>query len=732
MSRSRVFPPTRAMRVFILVLAIGSAGAVAEEWRLIKPTNSGVPGESVLGARFAPDGKLWVSARWPFFQEGGIGIYDFGSDSWETYANWDSPVPSQYINDVEWAADGTVWMASGAITGPGGLVHKDGDKWTIYDSTNSPLIHNIIRTIDLDAEGHVWMIASGTQESESALYEFDGTSWRSWQVPEIPFDEPWDRLVGLLVASDGHVFVTNSVLNGIAEFDGTTWTLHGENVTRFGGLMEDAEGNIWTAGGVGGGNWFYKFNRSTGTFTTYNSTNTPLTSTTPTLISQDREGRVYLGNWFGQIARTDNFGESWSMFTVQNNRVYSLAQQENGDFWVVTPGAVRHLDENGTWLKAFNTYNTGIPDMFIDDLKRAPDGNMLFISGEAGYSKYDGTRWNNLGSHNPNEPWPVLADGADSVYVDSTGATWIGTNGALRVEGEVQQLWDWRNSNMGVISGQALGEDRNGHIWLGTGYTAVYEFDGATWAHRPIFGGSLADNEVMAIEQDSTGDMWLATVSGIHRYDGATWTHWSWINYPTIFDRGGIVSMAIAPDDTIWLGMGDGLVRFDPVTDSFDIYDENNSPLPAKTVQGIAFRDDGVMALSVHTFQSTTPFPHGLVIVDGPIEDSQSWTVHTFQNSPMRHYQLGDVEFDGAGNVWLSTISEGVAVLLIGNNGLLGDMNCDGLVSVSDIGPFVTALTDPAGYAALFLECDINNGDINTDGLVSVGDIGAFVALLTK
>ncbi|MGE3181747.1 MAG: hypothetical protein AB7N71_08960, partial [Phycisphaerae bacterium] len=61
---------------------------------------------------------------------------------------------------------------------------------------------------------------------------------------------------------------------------------------------------------------------------------------------------------------------------------------------------------------------------------------------------------------------------------------------------------------------------------------------------------------------------------------------------------------------------------------------------------------------------------------------------------------------------------------------LLGDMNCDGLISVSDIGPFVLALTDPAGYAAQLPACDINAGDLNGDNMVSVGDIGAFVALL--
>lgn len=60
-----------------------------------------------------------------------------------------------------------------------------------------------------------------------------------------------------------------------------------------------------------------------------------------------------------------------------------------------------------------------------------------------------------------------------------------------------------------------------------------------------------------------------------------------------------------------------------------------------------------------------------------------------------------------------------------------GDLNCDGVVSVGDIGGFVLALTNPAGYAAQFPNCDIGLADLNGDGVVSVGDIGPFVALLT-
>ncbi len=63
--------------------------------------------------------------------------------------------------------------------------------------------------------------------------------------------------------------------------------------------------------------------------------------------------------------------------------------------------------------------------------------------------------------------------------------------------------------------------------------------------------------------------------------------------------------------------------------------------------------------------------------------------------------------------------------------GLLGDMNCDGAVTVGDINPFVLALTDPVGYAAAFPDCNLLNGDCTDDGALTVGDINCFVELVT-
>jgi hypothetical protein len=62
---------------------------------------------------------------------------------------------------------------------------------------------------------------------------------------------------------------------------------------------------------------------------------------------------------------------------------------------------------------------------------------------------------------------------------------------------------------------------------------------------------------------------------------------------------------------------------------------------------------------------------------------------------------------------------------------ILGDLNCDCAVNVFDIDPFVLALTDPAGYAAAFPDCDRMLADVNCDGYVNAFDIDPFVQCLT-
>lgn len=94
-----------------------------------------------------------------------------------------------------------------------------------------------------------------------------------------------------------------------------------------------------------------------------------------------------------------------------------------------------------------------------------------------------------------------------------------------------------------------------------------------------------------------------------------------------------------------------------------------------------------------------------------------------------------DLSGDGHADLAVaSVVANEVTVLLnvaCGVPAMPGDLNCDGVVDNEDIDPFVLAVTDPAGYAVAFPNCNLLNGDINGDGVVDNEDIDPFVALLT-
>ncbi len=62
--------------------------------------------------------------------------------------------------------------------------------------------------------------------------------------------------------------------------------------------------------------------------------------------------------------------------------------------------------------------------------------------------------------------------------------------------------------------------------------------------------------------------------------------------------------------------------------------------------------------------------------------------------------------------------------------GVPGDLDCSGGLTIDDAGPFVLALVDPAGYAAAYPGCDIDQADMNLDTLTNGADIWLFVDAL--
>ena len=684
---------------------------------------------------FDAEGNLWVAGRWPFWGEAGLAMLPvaehphspvgagFDTGLWQVWSSVHHPIPSPYIYDIEFTSDGAMWIAS-----DGGLTRFDrhastpDEMWQTYDMSNAPLVLNGVRSIDSDAQGRLWLVNAEVNSSNGALFLFDpaGQTWEQFTVgQELPWDPPWLRLGSVFVRSNGAVVVTNAVLPGFAERNPKTdaWDFVDDGV-QFGGGMEDPAGNLWFLAGVSGpGLW--KWNGAA--FQSWLSLGG---TSTMTGLGLDLDGEVYVSTWHGPVFRMAG-GQTPQMFIDADAIPRSLTQRPDGDFWINNYGGngvlgtVRHYSPSGALLERINTDNSGLPDYFIDNIQSDRDGNLWFACGEAGLSRMLGSdghpdhpaRWRNWGNHNDgSEEYPFAGnEPMYSMYHDDDGSIWMGGNGIARWDPEASQFtgfWNWQNSNLGVDSFIRIAADGNGDIWAASDYTGVYRFDPAAndWDWHG-FGQGTA-NYVNDMIRDDDGNLWVATDVSLHFFNGTTWFAVGIHNGSPVV---GPTTLATDPTGGIWIGADNGLIHYE--AGEWIVHDMSNAPLPANHVWGLDVREDGLVGMSVAEFGPVTPFPNGVVLFDG-----ETWEVFTYEEHPLPHYQLGDVEFDADGDLWVSTTSEGVVEIVLHDEPTVGDVDGDGDVDVQDL----TAVILAWGACADPDDCPT---DLDGDGDTDVADL---------
>ncbi len=713
-----------------LVKSVKAQSTDDYDMKLVRPSNTGIPGEEVRKLAWTPDGDLWVAARWPFWGEAGIGEYNLETGIWSGWNNWQNPIPGEFINDIKFDQEGNAWIATGS-----GLAKFDGTNWEIFNASNTPMDLNAVVNISIAPNGDIWINNSSFDLSGDAIWRFDGVSeWEDFRVPDdLPWQAPWTDLASVYAAADGKIYVSNDILQGLAVYDGNTWTLHGEELDRFDELCSDPAGNIWMITNfLGGGSKIYKFDN--GSFSSYSFAG-------PTIISTDPEsGYIYVGNWYGEITRSTDGGQSWNTWQSGMNQVFEIAPQPgSNDVWIGTIGAVGRFEENGSWIEDFNTYNTGLADYFVDnDIVKTTDGNLWFASGEGGLSRFDGLKWRNWGAHNAgSEEYPF--DGNEpmyGVYQDMNETVWMAGNGVASWEPETNEFtgfWNWQNSPLGLKMID-FAEGPNG-TFFAFADPGIFRFTGDNWEQD---FGAQPYNGIYGVENDSEGNIWIAGWFDLHNWDGNEWTTVVETTDPAFGDVGGVNAFAIDENDVFWFGCAEGLLRWDGT--DFTLFDMDNSPLPANNIRGIDIRDDGLIGISAADNNPQS----GIALLDGDPENEDNWTVYHYGESPQPHWQIETAQFDANGDLWVSAISMGCAVVKTGNpeptlvSTMPENQATNVLTNVEIIATFDQNLTaanlqtisitpDPGGVSALVSGNAIiishNDLDFNTTYSISIASV---------
>ena len=210
------------------------------------------PGEHMPMA-VGPDGALWIAV-------GSDELGRFDGFEWEVF---ETPlaanlVDSAWASDIAVSPDGTLWAALQASSGepdpesprldPGAVVGFDSTNWMLFTASDG--IPDGVRSITVAPDGVVWATSFGWawadpegdgSVSGEGVARFDGSTWtRYTEADGLPSNSS-EIVAGL----DGSIWAVDIDGEGISQFDGSSWIALPAPPHSGLPVVGDAAGTVW-------------------------------------------------------------------------------------------------------------------------------------------------------------------------------------------------------------------------------------------------------------------------------------------------------------------------------------------------------------------------------------------------------------------------------------------------------------------------------------------------------
>ncbi len=289
-------------------------------WRIFNWQNSALPDIDVTSLLSDNRGGLWIGTV-----TGGL-AHRSQNGTWEKFNTVNSGLPYQGITSLIADGQGGIWVGTGTSIESdslgkmgGGLAHRHANgNWAVFNQDNSPLPYNDIRSLLADEQGGIW-IGTGSVLAQTpgglAHFHTDGT-WDIFNQDNSPLPGSW--ITSLLAdGSDG------------------IWIGMGSQI-----IEEKIIEEMKTGGGL------VHYQMSQGTWTVFNTDNSPLPNNDVRTLFPDGSGGIWIGTRGGLVHRDAE--KTWKIFNTTNsglpvNDIRSLFAT-NGELWVGTWGSgLAHL-----------------------------------------------------------------------------------------------------------------------------------------------------------------------------------------------------------------------------------------------------------------------------------------------------------------------------------------------------------------------------------------------------
>ncbi|HNB57805.1 MAG TPA: two-component regulator propeller domain-containing protein, partial [bacterium] len=407
-----------------------------------------------------------------------------------------------------------------------------------------------------------------------------------------------------------------------------------------------------------------------------------------TAIMEDRHGNIWVGTKNGlnvipyDSMRTETtmrfvryFSSSQVVNSISHSWITAITDDENGDIWIGTQQGLNKIT-NGEIIRYFadKQGGSGLPSNNITALFKDANNNIWIGTEDGGLCKLDRKNTQNpvfekIPVHSGTDASTTHAD-IVTVMVDRQNIVWVGTRlGLDRIDFNSNTKLFFRHNPNDVSSLsdneiRALCEDRSGNLWIGTyGGGGLNKLDLKPVKfnhirHKPDNPNSLINNIVRSFWEDSDGILWIGTHDGLNRYDAGTDRFTAYRAGPGRLSSNEVRTIAEDKNGMIWLGTeGGGLNKFDRRTNRFTVYQHR----PGDSLS-IAGNDISVLLSDKYNQLWIGTFGDGLdkLIVENGKEIFVHYRNVLHRSQSLSHNEVSSILMDSEEKIWVGTFGGGL------------------------------------------------------------------------
>jgi len=500
------------------------------------------------------------------------------------------------------------------------------------------------------------------------------------------------KINGMTRDKFGFMWFSGETSRSIIRYDGNNMTRFfndSKNSNSLGGfypecLAADADGNIWI-GFYGQG--VDKFDQFTNTFTHYRHNENDEGSLLDDVVSAilvDHLGNV----WVGSDSGLDMLDKATGKFrhfqnnssdptSLSHNVVRSIYEDKDGELWVGTGMAFDESPQGG--LNRFNRSN-GTFTRFLHDEKNQNsliDNRVRSIFEDSYGVLWIGTNGDGLHTmdkktgkitrHTYNSDQPDLlsrppvqanVDHITFITEDSDHKIWVGTltNGLTRYDPKTKQLDRFGDDDdkTGILKDNQCWwayASSDGIIWMSTQNSNLYKID----IHHSVFPYIDHPNGLFAFTEENDSISWFGTLQGLERKNtrtGATDRFTYDRNDPASLSSNEVQYILKDKRGQIWVGTNNGFNLFNPINRKFKRYNYDSAAANINN-QVISICEDSQSNIWAGTFAA------GLVKLDRATGELTHFVINRADsNSISRNTVLALLDGDDD-DLWVGTYNQG-------------------------------------------------------------------------